>query len=260
MRAETVHVTDHALLRWRERASQTGEAKVQDIVQAVKDSKVIKKSEPLPYPLPRVDGSVYSFNVKEQLLFILESVTIDEYRLVTVITGGPTYRGMARPPKKKPTNKKVKHVEQEKTEIDFPQFDSAIEERNWLTEEKRRLERELATTTKKSAKRKELLKTWGEIESRLTSNKSKFVQEQDKKYEEKKKATCGCEGLVLQLIHEVRELRKLVEALQHGQHGPQGNRSTTGPVHVQPVVSGTTDLAAQGNGPLQPAPEQDEAA
>jgi len=259
MRAETVHVTDHALLRWRERASQTGEARVQEIVQAVKDSKVIKKNEPLPYPLPRVDGSVYSFNNKEGLLFILESVTIDEYRLVTVITGGPTYRGLARPPKKT-LNKKAKYVEQEKTEIDFPQFDSAIEERNWLTEEKRRLERELAATTKKSAKRKELLKTWGEIETRLTDNKTKFVQEQDKRYEEKKKTTCCCE-LVLQLIHEVRELRKLVEAL-HGKHqsGPPSNRSTVGPVHVQPTIAGVSDLATQGDGPLQPAAQQDEAA
>lgn len=127
---------------------------------------MVKKDEPLPYPLPRVDGSVYSFNKTEGLLFILESVTIDEYRLVTVITGGPTYRGLAKPPKKTTLNhRKKKHVEPDKTEIDLPQFDSATEERNWLTEEKRRLERELATTGKKSNKRKELLKTWGEIES-----------------------------------------------------------------------------------------------
>lgn len=256
MRAETVHVTDHALLRWQERATQTGEAKVQDIVQAVKDSKVVKKSEPLPFPLPRLDGSVYSFNNKQGLLFILESVTIDEYRLVTVIAGGPTYRGLAKPPKKSTNKKKVKHVEQEKTEIDLPQFDSATEERNWLTEEKRRLERELATTGKKSTKRKELLKTWGEIESRLTDNKSRYVQEQDKNYEAKKKTTCGCEGLVLQLIQEVKLLRKMIEAL----HGSQGNRTTTGPVHVQPAVSGVSDLATQGDGPLQPVAQQDEAA
>lgn len=261
MRAETVHITDHALLRWRERASDSGEAKVQEIVQAVKDSRVIKKNEPLPYPLPRVDGSVYSFNGKEGLLFILESVTIDEYRLVTVINGGQTYRGLARPPKKTIINKKKqKHVEPEKTDLDMPQFDSAIEERNWLTDEKRRLERELAETSKKSSKRKELLKVWGEIETRLTENKSKFMQEQDKNYEEKKKGCC-CEVLLLQLMNEVKELRKLVEALHHGkQPGPPSNRSAVGPVHVQPVVAGLSDLAAQGDGPLQPAAEQDAAA
>jgi len=261
MRAETVHVTDHALLRWKERASQTGEAKVQEIVQAVKDSRVIKKNEPLPYPLPRLDGSVYSFNGDEGILFILESVTIDEYRLVTVINGGPTYRGLARPPKKKITNKKKqKHVEPEKTELDLPQFDSAIEERNWLTEEKRRLERELAETSKKSSKRKELLKVWGEIETRLTENKSKFVKEQDQKYEEKKKGCC-CEVLLLQLMKEVRELRTLVEAL-HGkqQPGSPSNRSAVGPIHVQSPVAGVSDLASQGDGPLQLAPEQDSAA
>lgn len=256
MRAETVHVTDHALLRWKERASQTGEAKVQEIVQAVKDSRVIKKSEPLPYPLPRLDGSVYSFNGDEGLLFILESVTIDEYRLVTVINGGPTYRGLARPPKKTIIKKKKKHVEPEKTEIDLPQFDTATEERNWLTDEKRRLERELAATSKKSSLRKELLKVWGEVESRLTENKAKFVTEQDQKYEKKK--GCCCEVLLLQLMHEVKELRKLVES-QHEQR-PPSNRSTIGPVHVQPLVAGVSDLASQGNGPLQPPTQQDEAA
>ena len=83
MRAETVHVTDHALLRWRQRASKTGDVKVQEIVEAVKGSRVIKRNEPLPYCMPRVDGSVYSIN--SGVLFILESVTIDEYRLITVI-------------------------------------------------------------------------------------------------------------------------------------------------------------------------------
>ena len=257
MRAETVHVTDHALLRWTERASKTGEPNVHEIVQAVKDSRVIKKNEPLPYPLPRLDGSVYSYH-EEGVLFILESVTIDEYRLVTVITGGPTYRGLARPPKKIINKKKQKHVEPEKTELDLPQFDSAFEERNWLTDEKRRLERELAETSKKSTKRKELLKVWGEIETRLTENKGKFVQEQDKKYEEKKKGCC-CEVLLLQLLREVRELRTLVEA-SHGKAGSPGNRSTIGPVHVQPAIARVSDLASQGDGPLQSTPQQDEAA
>lgn len=258
MRAETVHVTDHAMLRWTERASKTGESNVQEIVQAVKDSRVIKKNEPLPYPLPRLDGSVYSYH-EQGVLFILESVTIDEYRLVTVITGNPTYRGLARPPKKKIINKKKqKHVDTEKTEIDLPQFDSAAEERNWLTDEKRRLERELAETSKKSTARKELLKVWGEIETRLTENKGKFVQEQDKKYEEKKKGCC-CEVLLLQLIREVKELRTLVEA-SHGKAGPPGHRSTTGPVHVQPAIAGVSNLATQGDGPLQSAPRQDSAA
>ena len=82
MRAETIHVTDHALLRWKERVSE--DANINEIVQSVKDSRVIKKKEHLPYRIPRIDGSVYSLN--NELLFVLESVTIDEYVLVTVIT------------------------------------------------------------------------------------------------------------------------------------------------------------------------------
>jgi len=83
MRAETVHVTDHALLRWGQRASESGKANCKEIVDAVKNSKIIKKNEPLPYCMPRLHGSTYSFN--SGVLFILEPVTIDEYRLVTVI-------------------------------------------------------------------------------------------------------------------------------------------------------------------------------
>lgn len=81
MRAKIVHVTDHALLRWTQRVSETGN--VFEIKQAIQKSRVIKKCEPLPYPLPRVDGSVYS--VDGEVMFIMEPITIDEYRLVTVI-------------------------------------------------------------------------------------------------------------------------------------------------------------------------------
>lgn len=84
MRAEIVHVTDHALLRWRERAARHANEGADEIIQAVKQSKVLKKKELLPYPMPRLPNSVYS--VKDEILFVLESVTITEYRLVTVIT------------------------------------------------------------------------------------------------------------------------------------------------------------------------------
>ena len=84
MRAETIHVTDHAMLRWKQRASKTGDVNVHEIIKAVKESKVVKKKEFLPYRMPRFDGSVYSVN--GPVLFILESVTIDEYRLITVIS------------------------------------------------------------------------------------------------------------------------------------------------------------------------------
>lgn len=84
MRAQIVHVTDHALLRWRERAAIRGDANVYEIVNAVKQSRVVKKHEPMPFCMPRLQDSVYSFG--NGILFILKSVSIDEYHLVTVIT------------------------------------------------------------------------------------------------------------------------------------------------------------------------------
>jgi hypothetical protein len=213
MRAETVHVTDHALLRWKERASKTGFVHVDEIIQAVKESKVIKKNEPLPYPLPRLDGSVYSFNAG--VMFVLEPVTIDEYRLVTVISDEPTYRGFAPPKKAKSSpRKRQKHAEiekHEKMEIDIPNFDSFVEERQWLTNEKRRLERELATTQRKSSTHKELLKVWVAIEARLTENKPHYIEERDRQneeYQKKKKSEEGLIGDVLsQILKELQELR-----------------------------------------------------
>lgn len=260
MRAETVHVTDHALLRWKERASKTGEVNVQEIVQAVKESRVIKKNEPLPYPLPRLDGSVYSFNAG--VLFILESVTIDEYRLVTVIADEPTYRGIASPPKTTSNpRKRQKYAEAQKMKIDIPSFDSSVEERQWLTDEKGRLERELATTQKKSSSRKELLKIWGEIEARLTENKPRYVEERDRQNEHQKKKKSE-EGyidygsLLLQILRELkelrsenRELRSLIEG-SNGQPGPPNNRPEIRPLHVQPSISGMSHLASEGSCPL----------
>jgi hypothetical protein len=97
MRAEIVHVTDHAILRWRERAAKHADEGVDEIINAVKQSKVLKKSEPLPYPLPRLPNSVYS--MKDEILFVLESVTITEYRLVTVITRDIGFRNFPSNPR-----------------------------------------------------------------------------------------------------------------------------------------------------------------
>lgn len=100
MRAEIVHVTDHALLRWRERAAKHASEGADEIIQAVKLSRVLKKKELLPYPMPRLPNSVYS--VKDEILFVLESVTITEYRLVTVITQDIGMRMTPKVKRKKP--------------------------------------------------------------------------------------------------------------------------------------------------------------
>jgi hypothetical protein len=81
MRAEVVHITDHAILRWSQRVT-SDRFRCADIRQAIKNSKVLRKNDPLP--LPRLDGSVYS--LYDGVLFVLEPITIDEYRLVTVVS------------------------------------------------------------------------------------------------------------------------------------------------------------------------------
>lgn len=107
MRAEIVHITDHALLRWSQRVSRET-ANVFEIKNAIQKSKVIKKCEPLPYPLPRLDGSVYS--IYENIMFVMEPVTINEYRLVTVVAEFIS----ARPPRKR-SREKIHEQKQEKT-------------------------------------------------------------------------------------------------------------------------------------------------
>lgn len=210
MRAEIIHVTDHALMRWKERASRTGEANTLEIIEAVKASKVIKKSDTLPYPTPRVDGLVYTFN--DGVLFILETVTIDEYRLVTVMTGD-IFRSQIEPAKIK--TKKEKHVEHQKIEI--PHFESFVEERRWLTEEKRKLEHQLATTeTKKTSSRKEILKACNEIEILLTNNKPRWIEEQKRKNDERRTQKTEEENSILvQILKELKELRSENKELRH---------------------------------------------
>lgn len=104
MRATVIHVTDHARERWHKRVSITGNENVYDIIEAVKESTILKKSIPLPYGLPRLPQTVYS--IRSNIVFVMESVTIDEYRLVTVISEqdktkikratGPPSRGLKR--------------------------------------------------------------------------------------------------------------------------------------------------------------------
>lgn len=103
MRADIVHVTDHAILRWRERAAKHAGEGVEEIIKTVKASRVLSKKEPLPYSLPRYPNSVYS--AVDDILFILESVTITEYRLITVITAGMITRTVLPPSRNKHSSK-----------------------------------------------------------------------------------------------------------------------------------------------------------
>lgn len=124
MRAEIVHVTDHALLRWSQRVSEAGN--VFEIKKAIQKSRVIKKCEPLPYPLPRLDGSVYS--IHDGVMFVMEPVTIDEYRLVTVVS---EFISGVRPPRKiSKEEKQEKRLQKKKILKEKQQEKKAREEEN----------------------------------------------------------------------------------------------------------------------------------
>lgn len=86
MRVNIVHITEHAKKRWNSRVSSCDN--VHDIIEVVKNSAFIKKDQPLPYGLPRLPNKVYS--IKNTVLFIMEAVNIDEYRLITVINDSET--------------------------------------------------------------------------------------------------------------------------------------------------------------------------
>ena len=77
-------MTDHALIRWRQRVSNDDRLSVYTIIDVVKKSRIVKKHELLPFRTPRFKNSLYS--IHKNILFILECVTIDEYKLVTIIT------------------------------------------------------------------------------------------------------------------------------------------------------------------------------
>ena len=186
MRAEIIHVTDHALLRWKERVSK--KADVDEIILSVKNSKKIEKKEPLPYSMPRRNGSVYSFNAG--ILFVLESVTIDEYRLITVMSD--------------------KIQKDNYDEDDFPvlnklpSFENFAKEREWLIEEKRKIESRLSTTAKTSNKRKQLITAKNIVEERLLKIKSLHTKEKEIDYSSN----------LLQILKELKNIRSENEELK----------------------------------------------
>lgn len=208
MRAETIHVTNHALTRWKERASKTGEVNEQEIIKAVKESKVVKRSEPLPYALPRMDGSVYS--VAGNILFVLESVTIDEYRLVTVRGGREQFYKASTPV---PVNSREKKKKKDKEKMDNQEFPDAKSERDWLIAEKARLEHNLSGLPKKTLRYKDTLSAWVAIEDRLKKNKPRLVKERDSQPQQER---LDYGQLLLTILHELKELRGMVESLTNG--------------------------------------------
>lgn len=89
MKPRIIHVTDHAALRWRQRIARAELCNVHDIIESVRNSKVVRRSDVLPFVFVRHPNTVYTYN--DNTLFIMEPVEIDEYRLVTVITQTTNY-------------------------------------------------------------------------------------------------------------------------------------------------------------------------
>lgn len=104
MNAQTIHVTCHARKRWQERVAEFGVEDVGDIVRAVRQSRVLRRDEPLPYPTPRMPGFVYTS--LRDVMFVLKPVLVDEYRLVTVVASA---RGHA-PKMPKLTSKEKRYL------------------------------------------------------------------------------------------------------------------------------------------------------
>lgn len=83
MRANTIHVTNHAFKRWIQRASEYGYSSDDEITEVVKKAKILKKNEDIPYGTKRIRNMVYA--VHKDCLFVLEPVSQDEFRLITII-------------------------------------------------------------------------------------------------------------------------------------------------------------------------------
>jgi hypothetical protein len=135
-----IHVTDHARERWHSRASKTGSDNVHDIIEAVKDSVFIKKGQPLPYGLPRLPNTVYS--IRNGVVFVMEAMTIDEYRLVTVITEDEKSRTKRAtgPPKRPPPRHKrlLKKTQAKKKREELDENGSSANHKKRTTRKKRR--------------------------------------------------------------------------------------------------------------------------
>jgi len=130
MRADIVHVTDHALLRWRERAAAYANATVDEIITAVKESTQLTDTELLPYPTIRKPNTVYSVLKQDiPILFILETVTRTEYRLITVVADA---------------RKELKKEVKEEKPVELPRINSFLEEKCWLLSYKKKVETELS--------------------------------------------------------------------------------------------------------------------
>ena len=88
MRFKKLQITNHAILRWKERISPVNYTE-DDIRQVLKLARLIKKNELLPFSTARVINTIYA--KYQEALFVLRPLSIDEYVLITIITKSEVY-------------------------------------------------------------------------------------------------------------------------------------------------------------------------
>ena len=98
MKANIIHITDHAVARWKQRVSDDPYLNVYRIIDVVKKAKLISKKEIIPFTTPRQKNTIYA--IYEDILFVMEPIEIDEYNLVTIITQTATYTQIVKKQKK----------------------------------------------------------------------------------------------------------------------------------------------------------------
>ena len=98
MKANIIHVTDHAVARWKQRVSDDPYLNVYRIIDVVKKAKLISKKEIIPFTTPRQKNTIYA--IYEDILFVMDPIEIDEYNLVTIITQTATYTQIVKKQKK----------------------------------------------------------------------------------------------------------------------------------------------------------------
>lgn len=88
MRFGKLQITDHAIMRWKERIDSVNFTE-EDIRRSIAESIIIKKNEPLPFATARVPNTIYSLH--NEIMFIMQPIDINDYKLITVVNKNNNY-------------------------------------------------------------------------------------------------------------------------------------------------------------------------
>lgn len=102
MQIKKISITDHALIRWRERINTL--ATVEDIKEVIKKASIIKKNESIPVLITRCEKTVYALH--DEIIFVLEPLQKNEYKLITVIDSNSSYKHFRSKPNQHKKNSK----------------------------------------------------------------------------------------------------------------------------------------------------------